>query len=68
MKIPVIALCDTNNILKNIDVCVPLNNKGKKSLALAYWLLAREILIKRGTIKSRDGYKVSVEDFETAGK
>ncbi len=68
VRIPVIALCDTNNILKNIDVCVPLNNKGKKSLALAYWLLAREILMKRGTVKSRDGYKMSVEDFETAGK
>jgi len=68
VRIPVIALCDTNNVLKNVDVCVPLNNKGKKSLALAYWVLARELLMKRGTLKGPMDFKVSLEDFESAGK
>ena len=39
--VPVIALCDTNNQSNNIDLVVPCNNKGKKSLGLFFWLLAR---------------------------
>ena len=65
---PIVALCDTNNLLKNIDLCVPLNNKGKKSLALAYWTLTREILVKRGVLKDRGDFKVSIEDYESGGK
>ncbi len=65
-RIPVIALADTNNTLKNVDLAVPINNKGKKSLALAYWILAREILLKRGAIKSRDEFKVPLEEFEAS--
>ena len=68
VRIPVIAFCDTNNILKNVDVCVPLNNKGKKSLALAYWVLTRELLVKRGTLKGPTDFKVSLEDYESTGK
>ncbi|MCK4327840.1 MAG: 30S ribosomal protein S2 [Candidatus Diapherotrites archaeon] len=68
IRIPVIALCDTNNVLKNVDVCVPLNNKGKKSLALAYWVLTRELLMKRGTIKGPTDFKTTVEDYESTGK
>lgn len=67
-RIPIIAFCDTNNVLKNIDVCIPLNNKGKKSLALAYWILTREILLKRDMIKSPTDFKVSPEDYESTGK
>lgn len=66
VRIPVIALCDTNNLLTNVDVCVPLNNKGKKALALAYWLLTRELQILRGTIKKRSEFKEKVEDFEAS--
>src|SRR3989338_8488309 len=36
--IPVIALCDTNNQSNNIDLVVPCNNKGKKSLGLFFWI------------------------------
>jgi len=68
VRVPVIALCDTNNVLKNVDICVPLNNKGKKSLALAYWILTREILTKRGMIKGSNDFKVTIEEFESTGK
>lgn len=68
VRVPVVALCDTNNVLKNIDVVVPLNNKGKKSLALAYWILTRELLMKRGTIKGPTDFKVAIEDYESTGK
>ena len=62
-RIPVVAICDTFNETKNVDLVIPANNKGKKSLALIYWLLAREILKVRGEIKSDEEFKYSVEDF-----
>ncbi|MCX8146866.1 MAG: 30S ribosomal protein S2 [Candidatus Woesearchaeota archaeon] len=46
--IPVIALCDTNNQANDIDFVVPCNNKGKKSLGLLFWILAKEYLRRRG--------------------
>ncbi len=59
MRIPVVALCDTFNETKNVDLIIPCNNKGKKSLALIYWLLAKEILKNRG----EKGFKYKIEDF-----
>jgi small subunit ribosomal protein S2 len=41
-NIPIIALCDTNNLLSNADVIVPCNNKSNKSIGLVFWMLARE--------------------------
>ena len=61
--IPVIALCDTNNQSNNIDLVVPCNNKGKKSLGLIFWILTREYLRKRGVIKKDSDFKETVEDF-----
>ncbi len=57
--IPVIGMCDTNNMTMNIDLIIPTNNKGRKALALIYFLLAREILKLRG---QKLDYLVS--DFE----
>jgi len=62
--IPVIGLCDTNNDTKFLDLVVPTNNKGRRALALVYWLLAREILKYKGKIKSYDDFKPTIEDFE----
>ena len=58
--IPVVALCDSNNSASNIDLVIPTNNKGRKALALVYWLLAREVLKNRGITE----FPYSVEDFE----
>ena len=56
--IPIIAICDTNTRIKKIDYVIPGNNKGKNSLALMYWILAREIS------KNKDvEFNVSFEDF-----
>jgi small subunit ribosomal protein S2 len=62
--IPVIALCDTNNETKYIDYVIPTNNKGRRALALIYWLLARAVLREQGKIPSDDEFTATVEDFE----
>ena len=63
LGIPVIALCDTNNEANDIDLVVPCNNKGKKSLGLMFFLIAREYMKKLGETKSDKDFKYSVEDF-----
>jgi small subunit ribosomal protein S2 len=63
-RIPVIGLCDANNETKYMDLVIPANNKGRRSLAIVYWLLTREILKKRGDIDKNDDFKVEVKDFE----
>lgn len=56
--ITVLAICDTNTRIKNIDFVVPSNNKGKNSLALVYWILSREVLKNRGV-----EFSVPLEEF-----
>ncbi|QKY17771.1 30S ribosomal protein S2 [Halorubrum sp. CBA1229] len=46
--IPVIAMCDSNNQLSNVDLVIPTNNKGRRALSVVYWLLANETLDRRG--------------------
>ncbi len=64
--IPVIALCDTNNQLRNVDLCIPTNNKGRRSLALVYWLLCRELGKEWGVVESDDDFDLEIEDFEAS--
>lgn len=68
INVPVIGLSSANNSAKNVDFVVPCNNKGKKSIALLFWLLAREYQLIKGIIKSRDDFKYKVDDFEYKGK
>lgn len=58
--IPIIALCDTNNMTSNIDLVIPTNNKGRKALSMIYYLLTKEVLRLRGVTTS-----LTAEDFET---
>jgi small subunit ribosomal protein SAe len=51
MNIPIIALCNTDNSLEYVDCAIPCNNRSKKSLAMIYWLLTKEILLLTGKIK-----------------
>lgn len=61
--IPVVALCDTNNQSNNIDLVLPCNNKGKKSLGLLFYILAREYLKKSGIIQKDEDFKAAIGDF-----
>jgi small subunit ribosomal protein S2 len=63
-RVPVVAICNTFNETRDIDLVIPGNNKGKKALATLLWLLAREILKERGEIKSDKEFEYKVEDFE----
>lgn len=62
MGIPVIGLCDTNNQANNLDLVVPCNNKGKKSLGLLFYLLTKGYLENRGMINKGSFTKV-IDDF-----
>jgi len=63
--IPVIGVSNTDNITSKIDLVIPANNRGRKSLATIYWLLAREMLLEKGEIKNDDQMKYEIDDFET---
>ena len=60
MGVPILALCDTNNQANDLDLVVPCNNKGKKSLGLLFWILTKEYLTLRDQIKD---FKYTIEDF-----
>ena len=57
--IPVIGIANTDNITSKLDLIIPANNRGRKSLATVYWLLAREIL------QDSKAMKYEIVDFET---
>jgi small subunit ribosomal protein S2 len=63
--IPVIALCSTDNDFSGVDLVIPTNNKGRRALAIIYWLLAREISRERGELAPDKDLPLTVEDFET---
>ena len=41
MNVPVVSFSDTSNEVSHIDYVIPCNNKGKKSIALLFWILAK---------------------------
>ena len=66
-NMPVVGICDTNNNLRNVDLCIPANNKGRRSLALIYWLLAREVLKARGVLDDETWqHTQKIEDWESS--
>ena len=63
VNIPVIAICDTNNTPNNVDLIIPGNNKGRKSLATMMWIIAREYLKRKGMIKTDEEFKYTINEF-----
>ena len=65
LGIPVVAICDTDNVTANVDIVIPANNRGRSALAAVFWLLSRYVLLHSGSITSDQQMKYTVEDFET---
>jgi len=63
VNIPVIAFCDTDAPLQNVDIAIPCNNRGRNAIGMMYWLLAREVLRMRGTIPRSVPWEVKVDLF-----
>ncbi|MBR50549.1 MAG: 30S ribosomal protein S2 [Euryarchaeota archaeon] len=64
--LPIVGIVDANNTLRNVDLALPANNKGRRSLALIYWLLAREMLTSRGATNYADWERAQdVEEWES---
>jgi small subunit ribosomal protein S2 len=64
--VPVVAFCSTDNSLSNVDLIIPMNNKGRRSLAIAYWLLCREVKRELKELPPDGDLSISIEDFETS--
>ncbi len=63
MGIPVVALCDTDNVTSFVDLVIPCNNKGRRALARVYHLLTQQILRERGELGPDEELPASMEDF-----
>lgn len=62
--IPIVALCSTDNEFAGVDLVIPTNNKGRRALAVVFWLLARQVLRERGELAVDKDPSVTIEDFE----
>jgi len=62
--IPVIALCSTDSDFAGVDFVIPTNNKGRRALAVVYWLLARQILREKGELPPDGSPTLTIDDFE----
>jgi small subunit ribosomal protein S2 len=65
LGVPVIAVCDTDNVTDDVDLVIPGNNRGRKSIAAIYWLLARATLVYSNLLGADQAMKYLIEDFET---
>ena len=64
--LPIVGICDANNNLRNVDLALPANNKGRRSLSLLYWILAREVLKVRGETTDETWAETQdVDDWES---
>lgn len=62
--IPVVALCSTDNEFVGVDLVIPTNNKGRRALAVIYWLLSRQVLRERSELAADKDPALTIDDFE----
>lgn len=64
-RIPVVSFIDTDDYVNDIDLAIPTNNRGRKSLSRMLWLLARQIQRERGKIAPDGEIELKIEEFES---
>ena len=62
-RIPVVSLFDTDDVLNGIDLAIKANNRGKKALGLAFYLICRGIMLETGQVASEDDFLYTLDDF-----
>jgi small subunit ribosomal protein S2 len=62
--IPIVALCSSDNEFAGVDLVIPTNNKGRRALAVVFWLLARQMLREKGELATDKDPTATIEDFE----
>jgi len=63
VNLPVISFANTHHSLRGVDIAIPCNTSGKHSIALMYWMLAREVLRLRGSASRDSEWDVLVDMF-----
>lgn len=63
VNIPVIAFCSTDSPLSHVDIVIPCNNTSANSIAVVWWMLAREVRRMRGEDVRTLGWNVMVDMF-----
>jgi len=63
MNIPVIAFCNSDSHLRNVDVAIPSNNNGKEAIGTCWWLLCRQLLKFRGKLPAQSEWEVMPDLF-----
>ncbi|OAF68309.1 hypothetical protein A3Q56_03955 [Intoshia linei] len=63
VNVPVIALCNVDSPLKNVDIAIPCNNNSYLSIGLVSYLITREVLYLRGELDRNVGWDIQVDNF-----
>jgi len=63
VNMPVIAMSNIDSPTRHIDIAIPCNTNSPYSVALMWWMLAREVLRLRGDVKREAEWPVLVDMF-----
>ena len=66
LGVSLISMIIVLSIFHNIDLVIPVNNKGRRSLAIAYWLLCRQVKRELNQLGPEEDFNVSIDDFESS--
>lgn len=61
VRVPVLAICDTNNYAQGVTQMIAGNNKSRKAVGIILYILAREYLKAQG--KTDEAKALKMEDF-----
>merc|ERR1712217_833086 len=63
LNIPVLAICNTDCSLKNVDVAIPANNKEECSISVMFYFLSRMVLEMKGKISNSARWYLNLDKF-----